>query len=352
MSVYKRGNIYHSTHYDADGKRVRRSTRRCDKKTAEAVEQQWVIGAADPGHAAAQTETLSDVLVRFFEYFDGEVRAGKRSGATLKAYRSKAGHLIRLFETDANGVYSPRLVHGWTAADTRWYIGQRRDEGSGDTTVAKELVPLRTGLALAREAGTWHGDPDAVIPVGFTPHYEPRTRWLPREEVEALMRALVEDKKPHRAAVIAFMVAVSAEASAAHAARRDDIASDQTAVLVHGTKTVWRERCVPIESDDQKRLIRFVLEHADGVKGALFSPWSNMRRDLHAACRAAKIAPCSPNDLRRTFCSWMIQDGVPPLVIAKMMGHADTKMVLRVYGQMRPQDVAGQLRDALRTKAG
>jgi integrase len=51
--------------------------------------------------------------------------------------------------------------------------------------------------------------------------------------------------------------------------------------------------------------------------------------------RPGKNPVCSPNDLRRTFAAWMRAAGAPPDLIAPMMGHADTRMVERVYGPVR-----------------
>jgi hypothetical protein len=45
--------------------------------------------------------------------------------------------------------------------------------------------------------------------------------------------------------------------------------------------------------------------------------------------------------------SLLRQAGVPNADIAKLMGHADTKMVDRVYGQMRPESLAAALRRSL-----
>jgi hypothetical protein len=39
----------------------------------------------------------------------------------------------------------------------------------------------------------------------------------------------------------------------------------------------------------------------DRGEDLLFPPWRNVRRDPLVACAQAGIAPCSPNDLRRTY---------------------------------------------------
>ena len=62
-----------------------------------------------------------------------------------------------------------------------------------------------------------------------------------------------------------------------------------------------------------------------------------------AACARAGIERCSPNDLRRTCATWLRAAGVAPDLIAPVMGHADTRMVERVYGRLSPQALATRL---------
>lgn len=73
----------------------------------------------------------------------------------------------------------------------------------------------------------------------------------------------------------------------------------------------------------------------------LFRPWANIRRDLHAACYRAEIPHGSPNDLRRTFGRWLRKAGVEPQLIAPAMGHADSRMVERVYGRLTSHELGG-----------
>jgi methanogenic corrinoid protein MtbC1 len=42
----------------------------------------------------------------------------------------------------------------------------------------------------------------------------------------------------------------------------------------------------------------------------------------------------TPNDLRRTFATWLKQNDVDSAVVAAMMGHNATAMVDRVYGKL------------------
>ncbi len=66
------------------------------------------------------------------------------------------------------------------AFDVDGYISRRRSEGAADTTISKELEVLRKSLRLAIRAGLWRGRVDEIIPVAFSPGYEPRKPRSPR----------------------------------------------------------------------------------------------------------------------------------------------------------------------------
>jgi hypothetical protein len=107
---------------------------------------------------------------------------------------------------------------------------------------------------------------------------------------------------------------------------------------------------VPVATRPQLELLRYALTHAEGEDPALFLPWQNVRRDLREACKRAGIPPCSPNDLRRTFATWLRAAGAPTDLIAPVMGHADTRMVERVYGRLAPSDLRRRI-DGLRGRS-
>ncbi len=146
------------------------------------------------------------------------------------------------------------------------------------------------------------------------------------------------------AARVALILATSACASESDHVLREDVDQETGRVLLRGTKRPTRWRTVPIVTSWQKSLLAYAVKFAGGTEGRLFGSWSNIRRDLIAASKAAKIDPCSPNDLRRTHSHWLRAEGVPLELVAPMMGHSSTRMVQTVYGKLSADELAAHLR--------
>lgn len=344
MRLYKRGRIWWCSFY-IDGERQLRSTKCADKAAAEKVARHFERDGADPADAAARKASLGDAPLLLVRLREEEARAGRKSDAIAAFYRSKAGHLIRVFEADDGG-RRPFPLKKLSAGDVDRYIAQRRDEGASENTISKELVTLRAALKLARRRGIWSGDPAAIVPAGFAPQYQPRSRRLTRPELAALLAELT----PDHAARVAFIVATSASWGPTTTARREDISADLSTVYIRGTKRSSRRRVVPIVTEEQRTLLAYALEHAKGEE-TLFRAWHNPGRDLGNACDRAEIPKCSPNDLRRTCASWLHARGAPPDLIAPVLGHKDSRMVERVYGRLTASELAVRLREAMGIEA-
>jgi integrase len=87
-----------------------------------------------------------------------------------------------------------------------------------------------------------------------------------------------------------------------------------------------------------------LLPKADGAK------WlkSHQTRPMRDACQRASIEPTANfHVLRHTWASLSIMNGVPLMVVAKNLGHADTRMVERHYGHL----AASYITDAIRAGA-
>jgi integrase len=76
-------------------------------------------------------------------------------------------------------------------------------------------------------------------------------------------------------------------------------------------------------------------------------PWakSHQSRPMAAACARARIAPLADfHSLRHTYASHSVMNGVPLLVVAKNLGHSDTRMVEKHYGHLSSSFVADAIR--------
>lgn len=72
---------------------------------------------------------------------------------------------------------------------------------------------------------------------------------------------------------------------------------------------------------------------------------SDQQRPLARACKTAKISPAvSFHILRHTHGSTLAMRGVPMPVIAKQLGHADTRMTEKHYAHLSPNYVADTIR--------
>jgi integrase len=97
----------------------------------------------------------------------------------------------------------------------------------------------------------------------------------------------------------------------------------------------FREHCAGRDGTEM------MFRRADGAA------WnkSDQARPMRAACVHARIAPAiNFHALRHTWASLAAMNGVPLMVVAKNLGHADTRMVEKHYGHLAPSYIAQAIR--------
>ena len=62
------------------------------------------------------------------------------------------------------------------------------------------------------------------------------------------------------------------------------------------------------------------------------------RRHFYPAVERAGLVRLTPHDLRHTAASFFVAEGANPWMLAEILGHADTRMVDRVYGHLFDKD--------------
>jgi integrase len=285
---------------------------------------------ADPSYRPADpTATLGRALKDFVAQ---QAQKGRAQG-TLDMYDVHVAHLARVL-----GEHT--LLAHVAAPELDSYVTKRYGEGAKEPTIYKELATLRGTLKLARRHRKYPHALDEVMPE-IKGASEPGTAHLKRAEVNKLLAVL--DEK--RAAVVAFIVATGADLGSVELAEVGDFDLKAGSVLVRGTKTATRWRTIPV-------LKPFADLAERAAAGVPFEPWGNVRRDLAVACKAAEVPKITPRDLRRTHGSILRGLGVEPHLIGKMLGHTDSRMVERIYGQLPTEALAKLLAERVGPHGG
>jgi integrase len=320
--------------YDAKGERwlasTKQKTRRAAEKVARAIERERL-----EEHAAA----IAPISVR--DALEQHKRRRRVRVATLEKLKQKRAHLERVLGEGTN-------VHTLTAAAMERYVDHRRKEpvhrveiafvdgrhqrtnreqGTSDQTIAMEVDTLLAALRRLRRHDLYAGDVASIRPdVLAEATYQPRDRWLPVEEYHALLAQLTEHRRKYVTAYCYTGVRFSELYQSVRIGDALHVTQTKGNARVGETKV----RVVPL--CDTARVL-FDAEPLPWV------PWAvgRMGDDLKRACARAGIARVSANDLRRTFASWLANAGVPELTTARLMGHASSAMVRRVYAQLAPQ---------------
>lgn len=323
--LYRRGKTWWASYQDSAGRPQRKSLHTESKPVA----RQRLRAAELADTNRPQDRTLGDAVTYLLE----TVYAGRRA-ATVKSYQQKARHLLRVLGEGRRCSSIDR--EAWQT-----YRATRLKEKASAHSVHKEAVVLRLAL---KEQGL-----EGVIP-RVSSEYRPRERYLTFEQFVALLAALPEPRRMW----LRMAVFLGARDSELESVAWEDVRLDKRLVRLRGTKTRRSDRVVPIppalvpwleEVPEKKRKGRIVERWTSRRRDLSFAWWKvvgfeppqgwSKGKDKHGSKTSIKGAPrISPNDLRRTYASWLKQAGADSQAVAELLGHASTRMVEAVYGRL------------------
>lgn len=303
-------------------KRHQRSLQTRDRKVA--VERLREAELAATPQARGRKERLSQAIDLMIAGMHDKAEA------TREMYREKGRRII----TTMGDPY----VHEIDRDMVSKYIAVRLSDDkvhgkAGAHTVSKELITIRRALREAHERGVIHAMP--AMP-RHSPKYKPRETWLTPKEMAALMTEL----EPKRRLWVALAALAGGSAGEVERCAWETTNLIEGFLRMPGTKRETRDRWVPIGD-----ALYALLDEVPPAKrhGLLVERWVSVRRDLHRACDRAGVKRVSPNDLRRTFASWLVQSGTDLYRVAQLMGHASTRMVEKVYGKLSRENLAAAI---------
>lgn len=254
------------------------------------------------------------------------------------------------------------MVGDVTESTCRAYMRSRK---AAPGTVRKELITLKVAINHDHRAGRLTISP----PVWLPPKPEPKDRWLTRDEAAALLWAARSDKRSrlHLPLFILLGLYTGARKEAILSLRWPQIDLQRRLIDFNPpgrARTSKGRPIIPIP----ERLMTFLqlarkrgtatgyvlhqpVKQRDGT--VIQGPIKNIKHSFAtAACNAgmgefetiettrgkerAARAEISPHVLRHTSATWMTMKGVPFPVIARFLGHSDSRMTEAVYAHHAP----------------
>ncbi len=339
-----------------NGKRTIKTKLFTTKKAAE----EWIVlteermAAEANGGMPAEDITVAELLERWLTSRSRELRPGTIEGyrATIRAHIEP--HIGRHSVRDL----TPYLVQSW--------IDDRVEAGVGLTMLNHAVKRLRTALDSAVRLGLIATNPAQLVDAPSAG--KPRQAILTRAEIELL---LTQAEADHFHPLWHLLVLAGLRRGEALGLRWQDVDLQAREIHVKQTVQVINHRpCIgqpktaaavrTIAIPD--RLVQALRIHKDRqafAAAAVGELWlsrdlvvctetggphnpANIYDHLEAMLDRAGVKQVRVHDLRHTYASHLIADGVPLPIIARQLGHASPAITMAVYAHMLP----GQQREA------
>ena len=302
--------------------------------------------------------TVGDVVDAYLEFL-----STNRKSADDARYRARAFIYPQLGDMEIGELTTDRL--------RRWHAGmakseprlrtkegkkqQHRKTADDDearrrrrSTANRTLTVLKAALNRAWRDGNASSDAAWRRVEPFEGVDAARVRYLTVDEAKRLINASTPEFRP----LVQAALATGARYGELAALEVQDFNAAAGTVTIRQSKS-GKARHVVL-TDEGIALFKQLSAGRAGsdvlIRNASGRAWhkSQQARPMTAACERAKIAPpINFHGLRHTYASLAVMNRAPLLVVAKNLGHTDTRMVEKHYGHLAPSYVADAIRAAV-----
>lgn len=239
--------------------------------------------------------------------------------------------------------FSGRDLRELKRGDVRRYVSARLADGVCESTVKRELRLLSAAINFVRTEHDYPELPNPVQSLGLDGG-ESRVRWISRSEASSLILAAgVTARQPHLRNFVRLALSTGCRKNELLALEwhRIDFERSHFRLECEHTKN-GKRRLVPLNAGalsalrDQRD---WVARHCAG-SGWVFASGSGKRistlqKGFVAACVRAGIEDFRIHDLRHTFASWLVMEGVSLYVVKDLLGHSSITVTER-YAHLSP----------------
>ena len=299
--------------------------------------------------------TVADAVADYLEYLEGKASwrdAKKRLEAfVLPAFGDKA---VNSLDEDEIRKWHRDIAKQGARARTKPGTPQNYRKSEGDPEAYRKrqasanrvLDLLKAALNRARKNHKQTGVKSSEAWDGvsrFEDVHIARSRYLTIAECKRLLNG----SDPEFRVLVRAALETGARYQELARLRVADFNQDSGTLHVRKSKAN-RDRHIVLTDDGRE----FFADLAAGHKKTdllLGREWKPSQQDprIKDACRRARIDPLiSFHILRHTYASHAVMNGAPLMVIAKNLGHGDTRMTEKHYGHLAPSYVADAIRAA------
>lgn len=320
MSIYKRDDSkFWWMSFTVNGKEVRRSTKATNKKTAEKIYHKVMTQIAEGQYfknAVGANKTLQHMIDKYMtEYSICKSPSGHSRD------KISAKHLLDFFGNPRiKEVTAPLIVN---------YKVFRRNEGMAPATIERELCLLKRAFNLAKKEWKWTEE-NPVLEVSRERFNNQRDRWLSFEEEEMMLDVCSEWLEE----ITIFALSTGMRRSEILDLEWPYVSVERRTATIMKSKNGER-RTIPLN----KRALEILKKKAKVryLKSSFVFPSKvgtrignrNLSRAFSDAVQKAGIENFTFHDLRHTFATLLVQNGVDLYTVGNLLGHKDIRMTQR-----------------------
>jgi len=323
MGLYKRGNVWWIT-INKDGKRYYYSTKTSDKKKAEEIYARVILKLSSTDIEKKEVYKETSQGITFSDFFKNQYLSWcyKRQ----EYYRVKKYYL--------------NVLPDWFKQLKLYQIGLKEVEKLQNYWIEKEYSKATCNRYLSilkasmTKAYDWNMVTEETLKsirkAKALKGENKRLRYLTEHEIVSLL----QNCDPHLYPIVFTALNTGMRKSEILNLKWDNIDLKHGLILLDKTKNSER-REIPI-NEPLKQLFKQLFTNRRLDKDYVFvnpktgKPYTkDLKRSFHSACKKAGIRDFRFHDLRHTFASQLVMNGVDLKTVQELLGHKDIKMTLR-----------------------
>ena len=322
---------------------------------AQEAARKAMVERAHRAHGKHGPVTVADAMDDYLAFLENN----RKSGADAR-YRDRAFIRLTLGDIEVAKLTADRL-RKWmahmakTPARLRTREGLKQQYASLDSADAKRarkvtcnrtLITLKAALNMAWREGKVASNAEWSRVAPFENVNTARIRYLTVAEAQRLINGCDPDFR----LLVRAALETGARLGELVALQTHDFNSDAGTLAIRQSKGGKPRHVVLTEEGAAffKQVCAGRPGHAVMLLRADGQPWGRAQQSplMRDACKRAKITPSiNFHGLRHTWASLAVMGGMPLMVVAKNLGHRDTRMVEMHYGHLAPNFITNAVRE-------